>query len=288
MLTTPRMARAFLALLGTTMVATLLVLVVAPPAEAGVCGVDPKTGELIFGDCDNGVPGTDGDGDGGGGGTAQPSCELRPGDNVCIKGKSCLLNDPAKNSEEDVADELPPKPEGDDWHVAYRSCEGETGIGTWYWSRDTEPTPEELATTAFNQLKTPAYTVTFNPPTRTLVNLDTWWWAEGPDVEPITASAGSVTATAGPDRLEVDPGDGSGVMSCPFVTKRSDACSYTYLRSSKGDGYPARMRLVYSVSFTDGGAALDVAGLPTELSSDWGAVTVPVREAQTLVRPNRG
>ncbi|MET0448838.1 MAG: hypothetical protein ABWX74_05075 [Aeromicrobium sp.] len=278
--------RACVAIVATATLATMLVLAISTPASAEYCGKDPETGLIIIGDCDDGTPAVDGDGDGDGGQTAQPTCHLRPGDNVCIGDKSCLVNDPSLNDEEDLVDDLPPKPEGEGWHAAFRQCVGEDYL--WYWSQDAEPTPAELATEAFNQLRTPPYVVTFNPPTRTLVNLDTWWWAQGPEVAPITASAGSVTATAAPDRLEVDPGDGSGVMSCPFVTERSDACSYIYPRSSKGEGYPARMRLVYAVSFTDGGAALDVAGLPTELSSAWGAVTVPVREAQTLVRPNRG
>ncbi|MET0931475.1 MAG: hypothetical protein ABWX74_18285 [Aeromicrobium sp.] len=281
---TARVVRALVGVLGTVMLTTLLVLSFARSAEAGVCGVDPDTGELIFGDCDPGTEDGDGRGDGDGG-TAQPTCDLRPGDNICIDGKSCLLNDPSLNDEKDVVDDMPPKPEGDGWHAAFRHCVGDTP--TWFWSQDTEPTPAELATEAFNQLKTPAYAATFNPPAQTLVNLDTWWWAAGPAVAPISASAGSVTATAAPDHLEVDPGDGSGVMTCPFVTEKSDECTYVYERSSKGDGYPGRMRLVYAVSFTDGGAPLDLAGLPTELSSAWAGVTVPVREVQTVTRPNR-
>jgi hypothetical protein len=290
MLTIPSWVRALVAAVGAAILMAALLTAVSSPAAAGICGVDPQTGKTIFGDCDEGADGDgatgDGDGDGDGGGTAQPTCDLRPGDNVCIGGKSCLLNDPSLNEEEDVADDMPPKPEGDGWHAAFRHCEGESP--TWFWSQDTEPTPAELATEAFNQLETPPYTATFNPPTRTLVNLDTWWWADGPAATPITASAGSVTATAAPNRLEVDPGDGTGVKTCAFVTEQSDTCSHTYTRSSAGEGYPARMRLVYAVSFTDGGTPLVVEGLPAELSSAWAAVTVPVRETQTVVRPNRG
>ena len=35
---------------------------------------------------------------------------LRPGDNTCIDGKSCLLNIPAKNELEAIEDDLGPKP----------------------------------------------------------------------------------------------------------------------------------------------------------------------------------
>ena len=100
-----------------------------------------------------------------------------------------------------------------------------------------------------------------------------------------------VVALGEPDRLEVDPGDGSGVLSCAWSTVESGECSYTFGRSSvgqpvDGDGLPAfgvRMRLVYQVRFEVNGAPLEVAGLPTTLESPWQTTTVPVAEVQALV-----
>ena len=100
-----------------------------------------------------------------------------------------------------------------------------------------------------------------------------------------------MVAIGEPDRLEVDPGDGSAVLSCPWSTVASGECSYTYGRSSvgqpvDGDGlpaYPVRMRLVYQVRFEANGAPLEVAGLPTTLESPWQTTSVPVAEIQALV-----
>lgn len=277
-----RLARLVLGTFVIALMATALTVVVASPASAGPCDGDSDVGQIEFGDCDPGSDGEDGD-DSSGSGT--PSCTIKPGDNACYKGESCLVNDPSTLTIDEVPEgSLPPKP-GDDYHHAFRICPT-TGY-VWYWSKEDEPSPAELATEAFNKLKTPAFTPTFNPPTRTLVNLPTWWWAAGPAEAPISESAGSVTVTATPDRIEVDPGDGTGVLTCEFVTQMSDACSHVYVRSSKGDGYPGRVRLMYDIGVTDGGATIGVPGIPAELGSPWVGVTVPVREVQTLNRPNR-
>ncbi len=158
-------------------------------------------------------------------------------------------------------------------------------------------TLNELAQRAFGQLQIPAFTPTFNPPTATYVNLDTWWWAEGATTNELIGTAAlGVRALATPDHMEVDPGDGSGAFTCDFATQEADDCSNTYRRSSNRgsarapDGskaYPARMRLVYDVRFEINGAPLNIAGLPTSLSSDWTPRAVPVREVQTVVVPRR-
>lgn len=272
---------------GLVAVATMsfgVLVLASSPAAAALCEVTQKDGTIKLVDCDS-VPGNGGgDGDEGGGGGA-PSCTVEPGDTGCYNGKSCYIKDPAEYEESDPAKEdLGPKP-SEDAHAAFRLCDKEEGP-VWYWVEADEPSQEELALQALGQLDAPAITPTFNPPTRTLVNLPTWWWAAGAGDQPLTATAGSVTVTATPSRMEVDPGDGGAVKACPFVTQRSDACSYTYRKGSNGAGYPARVRLVWTLVFTDTAAPIDLPDIPTTFESPWSGTTVPVREVQTLSRPN--
>lgn len=228
-----------------------------------------------------------------------PECELTEAYPTYCKsdGVACRLNDPAFNDQEDVEDDAGPKPEGDeDYHIAYESCSDGSGRD-WFWTTGETISTEDLALQAFGELEFTPYTTTFNPPNRTFVNLDTWWWAQGATTDTLVGtSAGAVRALARPDRMEVDPGDGTGVRSCPFVISMSDDCSYAYRKASvrgtakAADGsaaYAARVRLVWAVTFEDGGTPLTLEGLPTAFSSPWQDVAVPVREVQTISRPNR-
>ena len=272
MLTLQRRIAVFLAVVATCAV-TLVVS--AGPAAAEICDTGVGDGTVEIGDCDEG---SEGDGEGNGAGSG-PSCDIQPGDNGCWNGESCLINDPSTLELDEVPDgALPPKP-GDDYHHAFRLCD--SGY-VWYWSEDGGPSIEELATQAFNSLPFPTITPTFNPPRRTIVNLETWWWAAGATNDELSASAGSVTVRATPSHREVDPGDGSGVMRCSFATTESDACTHVYRRSN-AEGYAARMRLVWTLVFTDGGDVVELNGLPTEFTSPWTPVTVPVNEIQTRV-----
>ncbi|MCL3817033.1 hypothetical protein [Aeromicrobium wangtongii] len=255
----------------------------ASPASAALCHVTQADGSIKVVDCDK-IPGNAGDPGSKGG---APSCVVKDGDTGCWNGKSCYIKDPAEYGDSGAAQEqLGPKP-SEDAHAAFRLCNAEEGP-VWYWTEADEPSQAELAAQAFGQLVAPSIAPTFNPPTRTLVNLPTWWWAAGASDQPLSASAGSVTVTATPSHMEVDPGDGSAIFGCrPFVTVQSDSCTYTYRRAGKGDGYPARMRLVWTVVFTDTDAPIDVPDLPTTFDSGWSGVTVPVHEVQTLNRSSR-
>ena len=259
----------------------------AVPAAAEECPyIDETTGEIVYCDEDPGEPGEPGDPGGGGG---EPSCEFVGSYNEFCEGEAaCWGNNPAANDEEDVADELGPKPDDPDVNVAYKECRRPDGsiYDEWYWATPGDgPTLAELAQRAYGSLRTPAYTPTFNPPNASYVNLDTWWWAEGAGGGEINGTpALGLVAIASPNRMEIDPGDGSGIMSCDFQTSKSDACSYVYHRSSRGGPYPARMRLVYDVRFERNGAVVNVGdAAPNSLSSPWAEAPIPVREIQSVV-----
>lgn len=291
--------RLVVALLTAILSAGVLVSVASPALACDTSGGTTDDTVDYGEDCDTG--GTDGagdgDGDGDGSGPTKPTCDLSksPYTEFCEGKVACWGNNPAANEEDTPGLGAGKKP-GDEYHLAYKACAD--GTDKWYWTKDDEgPSLPDLARQAVGSLKFPAYQLVFNPPTRTYVNLPTWWWADGATTdELIGTSAGAVRAIATPDRMEVDPGDGSGVMTCPFVVEKSDNCSYTYRRASvKGaatapDGstaYPARMRLTYDLVIENGGTPITVAGIPDTFSSPWQDVAVPVREVQTVVRPRR-
>jgi len=268
-----RTRRLITLLIGTAMLMVGSV-VMAGSASAEPCEITRDDGSVYIGDCDESHEIIDGDNE-----DAAVACEIEPGDNACWNGESCLINDPSTIPLEAVPDGALPEQPDEDSHHAFRLCD--SGY-VWYWSQDDGPSVEELATEAYNSLPFPQITPTFNPPTRTIVNLPTWWWAAGASQDELSASAGSVTVRATPSRLQVDPGDGSATLNCDFVTEQSDACSYTY-RRAKASGYDARMRLTWTLEFTDGGDVITVAGIPTDFTTQWSAVTVPVNEIQTRV-----
>lgn len=267
--------------------AAALLLTLAPLAPASADHL-PKTCEWVGSGKDAvwtctspGHEGTPGGGNEGAGG--EPPCDLSqpPYNEFCDGTASCWGNDPAANPpSEDLAGPQP-SPEH---HMAYKACKRADGslYDEWYWANGTGPTPEQAALEALGRLKLPVFTPGFNPENRTLVGLDTWWYADGVVVEEVTSTAAlGVRAIATPDRLEVDPGDGSGVVSCEFVTTPSEACSHVYRRSNAG--YPARMRGVYSIRFEQNGVPFPVAAAPAEIGTPWQSRAVPVGEVQSTV-----
>lgn len=236
-------------------------------------------------------PSSGGEEPGNGGTGAEPTCELTGLADYCIGTSACWANVPSALPESQWPEESRPAPEA---IYTYQSCTPDpTGTLTgWSWYTPTEVTVGEAARQAFGLLAAPAFTVGHNPPGRAVVGLPTWFWAEGAGAGPVNGSAAlGVVAIAEPARLEVDPGDGSGVVSCPWSTVESDACSHTYARASvegQADAsgtpsYAVRIRLVYDVRFEVDGSPLTLGGLPTTLESAWQTAAVPVAEIQTLV-----
>lgn len=222
---------------------------------------------------------------GGGGGVESPTCTLDERyKDLCIGQDACWWNNPAAVQEPEELEGVP-KP-NEDSHVVYISCLRPDGseYDRWYWSDDVPVvTMEDRMRSAMGALTLPTISATFNPPTRTLVNLDTWWWAEGAPAGEIRGSAAlGLVAFATPRGMTVDPGDGTGAISCPLTVSHSDACSHTYRR---GGDFTATMSIVYDIRFEMGGTVLDSSTIPADLRSITvdDSVTVPVREVQSIV-----
>lgn len=288
-------------LLGTAVVATAL-LVTVPTASADctlVWGQKPNGSMGWVEVCEDsgGDEGEDTGGDNGSGGDNEPTCDLSqvegegPAGSVtwCQGTEACWGNIPSLNPPETWEDLAGGPSPGEGYIVTFVVCYPSNPGGSWQWIQPPEeqgPSLWELAWQAFGNIATPEFTLAFSPPTQSYVNLDTWYWAEGPsDGEIVGDSTGAVNAIATPDRIEVDPGDGSGVMECPFAVDEGDECLHTYVRASVDhpDGYPARMRLVYDIAFTNNGDPLELDGLPTTLESPWVDGPLPVAEVAAIV-----
>lgn len=135
--------------------------------------------------------------------------------------------------------------------------------------------PAELARRASSELAirypeprtSPSFTID------QLVGIDTWMWIDGGAWQPITASAAipglSVSATATPERMEWDMGDGT-VVTCagpgtpydPAVPGDQQSSDCTHLYQDRG-AYTASATLIWSVSWSasdgGGGSLADVA-----------------------------
>jgi hypothetical protein len=122
-----------------------------------------------------------------------------------------------------------------------------------------------------------------------LVGIEAWFWVVNPSgtvTQSATAGGVTVTVTAEPRSLIVDPGDNSGAFTCPGAPPaydpalpagaQSSDCTHTY---SQAGNYTATARLVYDVSFTSN---IGVSGdLDTIEPSSTLALTV--NEAQAIV-----
>lgn len=240
-------------------------------------------------------PGNPGGSSGGSSGPAGPSCVLSGLNDYCIGASACWSNVPSALPVESWPVDSRPSV---DAIYTYQSCDPDPSgtLTGWSWYTPPQMSAAQAAREAFGSLATPGFTVGFNPPGRAVVGVPTWLWAQTVQVGVITGSSAlGVVAVGEPARLEIDPGDGSGVLDCPWSTAASGVCAYTYARSSVGQpvgaggqpAYTVRMRLVYRVRFENNGARFEVAGLPATLESPWRTASVPVAEIQALVTLGR-
>lgn len=239
---------------------------------------------------DSGDDGDDGGDDGGGGGS---ECDLIDPFTYCNGGDRCY------QSEWHPPWAMPPEPKPNpDSEPVIENCATppSTAVTSYpVWSDDVPDVPplEDQAWSAFGELAAPPFDLRYGPAALSYVGTDTYFWVEGPgDGEIIGSSAFTVVAIATPDHVEVDPGDGSGVVNCGWATSETDDCVRTYVDSSVGGGttdaagtpsYAAQARLIYDVRFENAGAPLNLPGLPTTLESAWVSAAVPVGEVQVIV-----
>lgn len=294
------MLRRLVLILGVA--AALLFAGVVGPAAAQTCGhwVTDTNGKVTYVtfDC---TGGSDAEPAGGGGEAA--ACYLGRQDKLsyqvgfCSGALSCYRYLPPPSAPNPA--DWPARPAGVAETATYanQACftqppAEELASNEYIWVTPDEVDIGAQVDAAYGQLAAPAFTLTFNPPGRGIVNLPTWYWAAGPTGATLTgSSAGGLVAIAEPDHLEVDPGDGSGAFECPWAVAQGDACSYTYGRSSAGEdatvagdpAYAGRMRLVFSVRFEFNAAPFVIAGLPTTLTTAWQTTLIPVAEIQALV-----
>jgi hypothetical protein len=135
---------------------------------------------------------------------------------------------------------------------------GDSRIGFYFFPDDEPVDPRFLAETV--TITPPAPVLRTSPAAAEhLVDIEAWFWAE--NWEPIqrSATAGTVTVTvsAEPAHLLVDPGDGSPPFTCAGpqpvydpslpASSQSSGCTHTYTRAGN---YTATATVVYDVSFT--------------------------------------
>ena len=279
-----------------------------PPAQASFQGDGSTYVCVIPGGSGPGNP--PGNGGGGGGTPAPPTCPLdsyngstladKPGRsaNFCMGPSVCFTTDVYVPY--DVPDG--PKPNEDSkgkllW--CFSRIIGNAEFIRAFWSDNGEPTLLEQAQTAIGQIDLGAPTINISPTTRTLVNLDTWFWLAGAQREATGSSAFGLVAIATFQSLSVDPGDGRGPFRCDTLpTTAAEAeqdCFYAYGRASlRGtesvDGRPAygiTANTVYSLRFEVNGTPTPVPGAPATLTGPTSTAALRVDEAQTVVRPNR-
>ncbi len=258
---------------GASVSIVMLVLLIPNTAHAGTSGGDSAGGTVTVGATDGGSSpgapaGSGGGGEGSGGQGGSPW--------VCTYLK-LVLNDGGGIA--------PGGPTPGSWY-SVRCTDQSSGASTtqteWIPDQSTATAPavdpRSLALQAERSLQLPPPSGHFNPSNASTVNLPTWLWIDSGIWHPVsvTASAGTVSATAvaNPVSVEWSMGDGA-VVACrgpgtAFDSARPSSsqttnCDYTYASSSAGqpstDGNPndgafdVRATVTWTVSWSAQGAA---------------------------------
>lgn len=270
-----------------------------PPAVAAFEADGSYTCTVPGGGGGSGTPGGPGGSDDGGSGTAAPTCELYADYTYCRGEFACkaLPWDPDRY-------ELPPgqPPTPGATPVVYVCDLGGPDIQgpvapvvQWPGEEPQPPTLAEQAQTAIGQIDLAMPAVRTSPTGRTVVNLPTWFWVDGAAPQLTGSSAFGLVAIATAQDLRVDPGDGSGSFTCPWVTSAEQAeasCTYSYpLPSYDGtathEGRPAHevtVSTVFTLRFEVGGTPVEIPGAPTTLPGPASTAVVRVDEVQSVVR----
>lgn len=258
-----------------------------PPSEVTV-------GVYCPGDDDSGSPppGTPVGGGGGGGGGGGPSCTWEP---------SPFHESEIRNG-------------GESWWLYYYDCDDGTDGQTWLCTNCDGPEEDEepdwqaiqadllLEATASLDLPAPQLRHLYDsaPDGQVLgvVRAETWWWTE--TAASVTARAEDgplwVEVTADPASLEVDPGDGGPVVSCPgggvpydFGRPYHDQeggsdCLHVYPQTSAGrpgEAFTVTATLHWEVHWVSGGPLSSAGSLPSDATTE--TFDLPVGELQSVV-----
>lgn len=254
----------------------------------------------------SGTPGSPGSPGGSGGEPAEPTCDLSGRSTVDSYDNTsapfCIGTDVCFNADHFVPLALPEgdKPNEDSEArvtLCYDGIFGPPSAVRIFWTGE-EPEPPSLAEqaqTAIGQIDLGIPDVGISPQNRTLVNLDTWFWVDGVQAEAQGSSAFGLVAIALDPTLTVDPGDGSGVKTCPLVTSADEArnsCTHTYRRASnRGSAsvggrpaYDVDVQVVYRLEFRLNGTLVDgINGAPPTLSAGAADAALRVDEIQSRV-----
>ena len=165
---------------------------------------------------------------------------------------------------------------GDDRNVFLyrRTCRGGGEVVTDYTFVEELP-PVDVVVAARDELAEllpePVPTLSPRAEVNHLVGLATWVWLEGPQLDPVEATASvpgfEVFATATPSLLTLDPGDGSGAFDCslfsvPYsadVVATDEHCTHVFewvSAHSESGVWDVEVSLLWDVSWvdTDGGS----------------------------------
>lgn len=202
------------------------------------------------------------------------SCELEP-----IRSIGVALEEEARSRPGELPFML--WCDGDAKGVVWRSLNGE----------DAAPggegeDPRTVAMRLRDEIPIPFVTVEANP-SDGLVGMESWFWIEGYDGSPITASADALGAEveveARAERYEWSFGDGTTLLTHtpgqPYP-ERSEV-RHTYERSSHGheEGYEVRVRFEFGVRYRiDGAGWQSLPGIDRTAETSY-----PVRESQAVI-----
>ena len=288
-----------LAMLGASLV---IVVVVAPSANAG-CDVDEETGEVV---CDDEDPGNGGGGSNDPGTGGSSTCTYAgneipctgPGGSVWSSKYKCWIG-------ERGPDDLVP-PEGQTkedgwWHVCYFPPPGSSWEYMWIETGEVGIDPVVLAQRAIASMDLDPIKIGIVPESGAnragLVGLPVWMWVDSPTDDtfgPITASASqgpvSVSATASVSSIVWDMGDGTRVTCTGKGTPYADhygkqpspTCGYRYaeMSSDQPDGaYQVTATSHWVVEWTGGGQS---GTIEFDLTTD--PLPIRIGEAQVLTQ----
>lgn len=231
-------------------------------------------------------------GSGGGGGDGEPlQCDLEDPYNYC-DGTSPCYDTPAAPP----PGETPPEP---GWQYELTTCL-ENGVPVVFPDWDPPPGGSEVGFPFGGRLPIPPFEVRVSPAALSYVGAETkFWveWTEDPHPPELVHEDFGFNVIATPRHLEITPGDGSPMFTCPpWPTGPEDDCMWKYDKTSIDsaiagpNGLPsfrAEAVLVYDVRWEDAdtGTPFDppLPPPPDFNRSEPQTVDVPVGEIQALV-----